>query len=254
MSHKNGDAAGYATALVPGAPSFVNPVCGKRKQVGVEQLPLYCLTLNLMAHQVLVRALGHKLLTKLWPLARVTTTDEVAFLHLGNIAPFYISNLKKTMGLFKHALRLGWRLITVRLLLAKAITIGVAALSAEVCQSGSWRKSSAGGSTVVEPTCFYQPGWNCTPPSCPVGWTDSGVTSSDVTAAYSGVSFYRVYRHCNSSIALTLIEPSCSYPSGWSCIPPACPTGWTDLTILSQYVSAAYSGVNFYKYYRHCIQ
>jgi hypothetical protein len=123
------------------------------------------------------------------------------------------------------------------------------------CQSGVWAKQSSGGGVVVEPTCSYQSGWGgCTPPACPTGWTDSG-TASYVTAAYSGTSFFRVYRQCSSAIASKLIEPACSYQSGWGgCTPAACPTDWTDLTIMSQYVSAAYSTVTIFKYYRHCIQ
>jgi len=116
------------------------------------------------------------------------------------------------------------------------------------CQSGSWAKAVAGVGSTIEPACLG----SCTPPSCPAGWTDVGIISDFVTAAYGGNQYNTRRRHCSTAQSYRVIEPSCS--SGGTCTPASCPGGWTDLGIVSEYLTAAYGGNTYSRRFRHCAQ
>ncbi|MCL4432143.1 MAG: hypothetical protein M1300_07475 [Epsilonproteobacteria bacterium] len=112
-----------------------------------------------------------------------------------------------------------------------------------------------GAGTVIEPACSSEASWGaCTPPSCPVGWTDAGTISFQMTAGNVAGVWGKYSRYCSTTTTYKLIEPACSNAGGFGCVPPVCPIGWTDLNIISIYGSAASNGGVFRKDYRHCIK
>ncbi len=92
----------------------------------------------------------------------------------------------------------------------------------------------------------------CTPPSCPVGWTDLGNSTETTSGGYMGVnggmywSSGNVIKTCSKDAASTF-ELKCGWNTNsttmGTCTPSACPAGYTDVNISSsEATNAFYNG------------
>jgi hypothetical protein len=117
---------------------------------------------------------------------------------------------------------------------------------------------SGGGGTVIYTRCAWtgeiMPDiGSCTPPECPEGWDDLGVTgnvktgltahgSTDYSPTYSEASGYQE-RGCYLSSSVAVLTTRCAWTDEittdiGSCTPPECPTDWTDIGITGNIKSA----------------
>ena len=108
-----------------------------------------------------------------------------------------------------------------------------------------------GGGTVIYTRCAWTGDimptiGNCTPPGCPGGWEDLGVTgnvktalgahgSADYSPPYTEAGGYQE-RGCYQSNAVAVLHTRCAWTAETadmvgSCDPPACPGVWTDLGV-----------------------
>jgi hypothetical protein len=112
---------------------------------------------------------------------------------------------------------------------------------------------STGGGTLFYTRCPWSGNHGkhvntCTPPACPQGWSDLGVTgnakvSSAATGASSGISdgSYTTSsgyqeRACFHSADYAVLQPKCGWTGSHAkhvntCTPPDCPQGWSDLGV-----------------------
>ena len=85
---------------------------------------------------------------------------------------------------------------------------------------------------------------SCSPPGCPSGWADLGVTGNVKAAVTHGDQTHAAYqesggyqeRACHVALPVTILTTRCAWTSTYSsgigaCTPPVCPTGWSDLGV-----------------------
>ena len=131
--------------------------------------------------------------------------------------------------------------------------------------SGAWvcESPGGGGTGTVAALLYTRCAWiashggttsSCTPPSCPTGWSDLGVTgdaktgvatwgSTVTNGSFSSSTGYSE-RACSSSTAYQMLTTRCAWTGSHaattsSCTPPSCPTGWTDLGVTGNVALAA---------------
>jgi len=132
--------------------------------------------------------------------------------------------------------------------------------------SVAWTCADPGGGTgagTVASLLYTRCAWiashggatsSCTPPSCPTGWSDLGVTgdaktgvatwgSTVTNGSFSSSTGYSE-RACSSSTAYQLLTTRCAWTGSHaattsSCTPPSCPSGWTDLGVTGNVALAA---------------
>jgi prepilin-type N-terminal cleavage/methylation domain-containing protein len=98
--------------------------------------------------------------------------------------------------------------------------------------------AAATGGTTISLSCAwgaaFAPG-SCAPPACPGGWTDLGTNDTTSSIGMNGATANMVgtsFRNCYSSQKFDTALPACSWSTTstvTSCIPPACPVGWSNL-------------------------
>jgi hypothetical protein len=126
---------------------------------------------------------------------------------------------------------------------------------------GQGTTPSAGGGTLVYTRCPWIGSHaknvsSCTPPACPGGWQDLGVTGSVKTGAvtsgssithssYSAAYGYQE-RACFKAASIPIVHPRCHWTGNHgkdlgSCTPPACPADWSDLGVTGSVVEGGAS-------------
>jgi hypothetical protein len=120
--------------------------------------------------------------------------------------------------------------------------------------SSAWGCASSGGgggavATVITTRCAWTATSaantsSCTPPSCPTGWSNLGVTGNAKTgvatwgATTSNTSYSKSTgyseRSCTSGTDYAVLVTRCAWTgtsaaATSSCTPPSCPSGWTNL-------------------------
>ena len=112
---------------------------------------------------------------------------------------------------------------------------------------------STGGGTIFYTRCAWTGNHakhvsSCTPPACPQGWNELGVTGNVSTVgtgtgssagitnqSYTTSSGYQE-RACFQSASFAIVQPRCPWVGNHakhvtSCTPPVCPADWTDLGV-----------------------
>ena len=114
-----------------------------------------------------------------------------------------------------------------------------------------------GGGTIVYTRCAWigshaKNASTCTPPDCPNGWQNLGVTGNAKTGATTSgssithTSYSAAYgfqeRACFNAASYPVVQPRCHWTGSHgkdikSCTPPACPANWADLGVTGKVVS-----------------
>ncbi len=129
-----------------------------------------------------------------------------------------------------------------------------------------------GGGTVAQTRCAWVGGHaksigTCSPPACPDGWSNLGVTGNAKTGSsgtayehytanitntsYTASSGYQE-RSCYYPAAFAVVQPRCAWTgshakNSGSCDPPSCPEGWTDWGVTGN-VRTGSSGTGYTHY------
>lgn len=108
---------------------------------------------------------------------------------------------------------------------------------------------------IIKTSCsFWSGSGACSPPSCAAGWTEVGSLGATYSAANSAGAMITLYRNCLNPFRQKNIESSCMTWGGASCTPPACPSGWFDLSDISFEAESANSSGAGGRYFRNCVK